>query len=639
MTYKNLLSLFAIFILQISPIYSQKGPESICVNTSSEKNLSFFNSIKAQIKVYENDFQSKKSGRGNSSQNILNSIPVKAHIIRHSDGSGGISLAEINEAISNLNAIYAEAYLEFFLCVDVNYIDEDNLCHFKKGDEKTLIETHYVPGLINLYFTDYIENSNEESICGYSDNLGRTDVVVMKNSCVLNDSTLAHELGHYFSLLHTHGNDDSGTSELVDGSNCDTDGDGICDTPADPGLTSKNMDLGCNYVGIATDANGDLYTPDTSNIMSYSKKICRTHFSQQQLARIYAFYMTAKSYLACPSFNANISASLTETCEEFLTVDFESITENATNWQWDVDGDGIVDYMTKKLSHTFETGIYDVTLIVSNKSKTLQKTYRNLIKVGTQTGFFNEDFENFNLMDNPGWTSNDITGNGYNWYSNIGETQSVETGPSFSSNSDGSANRYMYAEASGAEHGDVAEFISPCFNVDYVNSGLEFAYHMYGKNIGELHIDIKTQKGFINDVIPPLRGSQQNKQSDPFRTKTIDLFAFAHETIKVRFRAIRGYGWDGDIAIDNVFFQTIYTAVTDDIYKVYPNPVTDNLLYVKNSNPSEVASFTIKNLIGQTFLTGTVNNNYPIDISHLSSGSYLLSITNGKSTVVKRFIK
>ena len=32
--------------------------------------------------------------------------------------------------------------------------------------------------------------------------------------------------------------DDKKTTELVDGSNCDTDGDGICDTPADPGLTN-----------------------------------------------------------------------------------------------------------------------------------------------------------------------------------------------------------------------------------------------------------------------------------------------------------------------------------------------------------------------------------------------------------------
>ena len=98
-------------------------------------------------------------------------------------------------------------------------------------------------------------------------------------------------------------------------------------------------------------------------------------------------------------------------------------------------------------------------------------------------------------------------------------------------------------------------------------------------------------------------------------------------------------GWDGDIAIDNIFFQTIYTTVTDDIYKVYPNAITDNLLYIKNSNPSVTASFSIKNLMGQTFLTGTINNNYPIDISHLSSRGYLLSISNGKSTTVKRFIK
>ncbi len=71
------------------------------------------------------------------------------------------------------------------------------------------------------------------------------------------------------------------TSELVDGSNCSTDGDLICDTPADPNL--QNIALSsCTYSGTYTDINGDLYSPDTSNIMSYAKESCINQFSNQR---------------------------------------------------------------------------------------------------------------------------------------------------------------------------------------------------------------------------------------------------------------------------------------------------------------------------------------------------------------------
>tara|TARA_R110001592_G_scaffold296377_1_gene566777 strand:- start:26 stop:511 length:486 start_codon:yes stop_codon:yes gene_type:complete len=161
---------------------------------------------------------------------------------------------------------------------------------------------------------------------------------------------------------------------------------------------------------------------------------------------------------------------------------------------------------------------------------------------------------------------------------------------------------------------------------------------MFGKDIGELHLDIKTDSGYINDVIEPLYGSQQNNQSDDFITKTVNLSPYTNETIKVRFRAVRGSGWEGDIAIDNILVKTIYTAISDDIYKVYPNPIKGDLLYVKNNDLENISTFTITNLVGQPFLNGTLTNN-PIDFSSLSSGTYLLTLTNGKSRVVKKIIK
>ena len=72
--------------------------------------------------------------------NVLNSIPVKVYIIRNSDGSGGLNISELNDAISNLNSVYNDAFLEFFLCGGIEYIDDDKLCHFKRGEEKSFID-------------------------------------------------------------------------------------------------------------------------------------------------------------------------------------------------------------------------------------------------------------------------------------------------------------------------------------------------------------------------------------------------------------------------------------------------------------------------------------------------------------------
>jgi hypothetical protein len=103
-------------------------------------------------------------------------------------------------------------------------------------------------------------------------------------------------MGHVFSLLHTHGASNTKmTTELADGSNCDTDGDGICDTPADPKLSSNSINNFCEYIGTETDLNGNLFNPDTKNIMSYSRKACRNNFTNQQLARMYAFFNSAKT--------------------------------------------------------------------------------------------------------------------------------------------------------------------------------------------------------------------------------------------------------------------------------------------------------------------------------------------------------
>lgn len=642
---KNLF-LFSIFFISITCYTSAQNESEISCDTRfSAENQDYLKSLKPQIKKFEKQFSSLNSTFSKSSNKPLkNSTPVKAHIIRSSNGKGGLCLSDLNDIIDNLNDAFSDAYLEFYLSDTVNYIDDDALCHFNRENESELTDTNNVSGVINIYFTDYIENASKNSICGYTNTVGRSDVILMKNDCAKNGSSLAHEIGHLFSLMHTHGPDGNElTTELVDGSNCDTNGDGICDTPADPKINSKSVDNFCAFTEIILDANGDRFQPDAQNIMSYSKKACRSHFSQQQLARMFAFYKSAKNYYSSSSFNADFTTDVNQTCESSLTVNFNGNCENVTKWEWDVDEDGIIDYTTKNPSHTFDKGIYNVSLSVSNKTQSISKTYYNYIKVGTlKSTPFIEDFEDFTMASDKGWTANDVSKNGYNWLINSGDTSTEGTGPSFDNSTETTSGTYIYAEASGAQIGDIAEFISPCIEINQSNTVLEFAYHMFGKHIGELHVDIQTGSNFKNDIVTPLTGQSQNNQDDDYLIKTVDLSQYKGQTIKIRFRAIRGASWDSDIAIDDISIkgQTVIEPNNSKTFnvKVFPNPVSGETLYIQPTNSEETLSYSISNLIGQNFMQGTLYNN-SINVSRLNKGTYLLKIQCGNSTIIKKIIK
>jgi hypothetical protein len=81
--------------------------------------------------------------------------------------------------------------------------------------------------------------------------------------------TISHEVGHCLGLRHTF--EAISGLENINGNNCGTAGDLVCDTPADPfGRGACFSNNGCAYNGNCVDGNGaNNFSPPYNNIMSY----------------------------------------------------------------------------------------------------------------------------------------------------------------------------------------------------------------------------------------------------------------------------------------------------------------------------------------------------------------------------------
>lgn len=221
-------------------------------------------------------------------------IPVVNHIVRRSNGTGGLALSRLASAMQALNTTYADANIEFYELKPINYIDSDVLHGFNISEE-SLISKYDVPNAVNIYYCASV--STNGPVSGYTQYPPNEKRIMMAHMNVENGVTLRHEMAHYFSVFHTHGKagcDYNGDiDELVNGSNCEDGGDQICDTPADPCLTDL-VDSNCNYIGTALDANDEPYTPLTDNLMSYAMPHgteCRENFTDGQLDRIFGGFV------------------------------------------------------------------------------------------------------------------------------------------------------------------------------------------------------------------------------------------------------------------------------------------------------------------------------------------------------------
>ncbi|MFC2175584.1 PKD domain-containing protein [Bacteroidota bacterium] len=318
-------------------------------------------------------------------------VPMQIHIIRASDGSGGISAVDAQAGFDKLNEYYINASIHFYQCSAINYIDSDTYYDYDRTEMDALDAAHSVANVVNVYIA-FSATSGGSSICGHAQFPGGLDFVMLEIDCFKNGSTLAHEVGHYLGLLHTH--ETAYGAEAVDGSDCLVDGDLLCDTPADPNLSGVVDPEGCGYIGVATDENGDTYAPSVTNVMSYATRACRYEMTEDQLDKMLWTLQNQRAYLTCtpPVLEAFFYTNPEQTCSSTKEIAFYNASKGSvTSYAWNF-GDGVGTSASESPSYTYASkGVYTVTLTVGDGATT--DDYTMNVVVGAVALPYLNDFE------------------------------------------------------------------------------------------------------------------------------------------------------------------------------------------------------------------------------------------------------
>jgi hypothetical protein len=166
-------------------------------------------------------------------------------------------------------------------------------------------------------------------------------------------ATLTHEVGHCLGLYHTFEWrwNDGQVKENVDRTglcaNCSTEGDLLCDTPADPhelatiGADTTYMLVwdhltNCQFDTVVNDICNDQFDPDEANMMSYFPDTCHTLFSNDQGLRALSFLNGDLADLKAPE-SVTLAASTTYTNGELFHTAKQTITYSAINLLYTAD--------------------------------------------------------------------------------------------------------------------------------------------------------------------------------------------------------------------------------------------------------------------------------------------------------------
>ncbi len=275
-------------------LYAQSHDDAICV-AGVKMELDYRKKPWKGNNAFLQKFLEQVNYFGNK-EKIRFHIPVKFWVYRNSKGKGGASFKDIKELMDDLNYYNRlnKTGIQFYLR-EIKHIDKTSRQVFNYNIEAPLqtIFRHTKPAL-NVYLIDrFTKRAESKKVVKGTYNITTKSIILQRK----NSSTgLTHEVGHYFGLLHPHRHYNKGRSSQEpvsrtrtasnDGKGtplCETRGDLLKDTPAEPKLTFL-INNDCEFIGTALkDEWGDNYHSDVRNIMSYpTHYTCRDSFTLSQ---------------------------------------------------------------------------------------------------------------------------------------------------------------------------------------------------------------------------------------------------------------------------------------------------------------------------------------------------------------------
>lgn len=235
------------------------------------------------------------------------------------------------------------------------------------------------------------------------------------------------------------------------------------------------------------------------------------------------------------------------------------------------------------------------------------------------------DFESAVAPALPNCTSSQNVGTGNNWFVYAGSADFNFTGKRlrYQWNGSNAANAWFYTQGINLEAGVT-------YKISYNYGGSSTTY-IEKLKVAYGTLPTSTEMTTILADHPTINSTAQQSNDEDFTPGEDGVYYFGFNA----YSAANQYY----IHLDNISIEESLKVdqVISDSLKIYPNPVKDilNLSHTKN-----ISSVEVFNLLGQKIITKAVNStNDQIDMSNLSTGTYLVKINSDDAVKTVKVIK